>query len=356
MCHIWLQSRHLGLQPFCDIIGFKLIKLYLKLYLFSPGRLKVPFLFEKKEHKKDGHVFLEITGYEGSAENLVVPAEIDGLPVEAIGNHSFSGRQDIKSVTLPESVKTLYGFAFHNCRNLKKISLYDSIDDYYDGVCRQCDSLREIDITVNRSWFEVIRNFLADNDRTLRFTVKVKPCITSVLTFPEYVYDFNENTMARTIQFSIAGSGMFYRECVDRRSINYREYDKLFEKAKIDSSEIPQDIAIGRLLYPVELDERYKEGYEAYISGNGLAILKRLIATSKEEPSALKTLRSLLKYRPEDSLFTGADMDSAISFSVEMGLTEVSAILMDAAAPSPVALSENTSEADAGASSFRFEF
>ena len=134
----------------------------------------MPFLFEKKEHKKDAHEYIEITGYEGAVSDLVVPAQIEGLPVEVIGNHSFSGRQDLKSVALPETIKTLYGFAFHNCRNLKKISLFDSIDDYYDGVCRQCDSLSEIDITINRSWFEVIRNFLADNDKTLHFTVRVR--------------------------------------------------------------------------------------------------------------------------------------------------------------------------------------
>lgn len=316
----------------------------------------MPFLYEKKEHKKDAHEYIEITGFEGTVSDLVVPSEIDGFPVEAIGNHSFSARQDLETVTLPETVKTLYGFAFHNCRNLKKISLFDSIDDYYDGVCRQCDSLSEIDIIINRSWFEVIRNFLADNDRTLHFTVRVRQekensreienrqekengqqapgaeheaYVTSSLTFPEYVYDFNENTMARTIQFSIAGSGMFYRECVDRRSINYREYDKLFEKAKIDGGSISEDIAIGRLLYPVELDDRYRDMYEEYVSSKGLSILKRYIAGVKENPDALQTLKELLKYNEGKDLFSDKDLDKAISYSVEQGLTEVTAVLME---------------------------
>ena len=292
----------------------------------------MPFLFEKKEHKKDAHEYIEITGFEGAVSDLVVPPEIDGLLVEAIGNHSFSGRQDLKSVTLPETVKTLYGFAFHNCRNLKKISLFDSIDDYYDGVCRQCDSLSEIDITINRSWFEVIRNFLADNDRTLHFTIRVrqeKEYEISSLTFPEYVYDFSENTMARTIQFSIAGSGMFYRECVDRRSINYREYDKLFEKAKIDGGSISEDIAVGRLIFPVELDERYRQMYEEYASGCGLSILKRYIESVKENPDAMNTIKELLKYSREKELFSNDVMDKAISYSVEHGLTEVTAVLME---------------------------
>lgn len=321
----------------------------------------MPFLFEKKEHKKDAHEYIEITGYEGTVEELCVPPKIDGLPVEAIGNHSFSGRQDLKSVTLPETIKTLYGFAFHNCRNLKKISLFDSIDDYYDGVCRQCDSLSEIDITINRTWFEVIRNFLADSDRTLRFTVRVRQkkedgqgvaspenenYITSSLTFPEYVYDFNENTMARTIQFSIAGSGMFYRECVDRRAINYREYDKLFEKAKIDGGSISEDIAIGRILYPVELLDKYRLMYEEYVSASGLSILKRYITAAKEDHKALHILKDLLGYNTGKELFTNEALDGAISYSVELGLTEVTAILME----------KGTAPSAQTSASMRFEF
>ena len=235
------------------------------------------FTYEIKSDKKDEHKYIEITGYEGSVAHLNVPKEIDGISVEAIGNHSFSGRSDLVSVSLPESIRTLYGFAFHNCRNLKKISLYDSIDDYYDGVCRQCDSLRDIEIVLNRGWFEVVRNFLADYDGNLRFMLTLPDGEKALLTFPGYVYDFNENTMARTIQFSIAGSGMFYRECVDRRSMDYRGYDRLFEKALIDGNAVSEDIAIGRLLYPVELSENFKDMYESYVSKNSESILLRLL-------------------------------------------------------------------------------
>ena len=156
------------------------------------------FTYELKSDKKDGHEYAEITGYEGSVAHLNVPDEIDGLKVEAIGNHAFSGRNDLVQVTLPESIRTLYGFAFHDCRNLKKITLFDSIDDYYDGVCRQCDSLKDIEITLKRGWFEVVRNFLADFDGTLRFMLTLPEGGRVWLTFPAYVYDFNENTMART--------------------------------------------------------------------------------------------------------------------------------------------------------------
>ena len=298
----------------------------------------MPLLYTKKEHPKDAHEFAEISGYDGSIDDLRIPETIDGLIVEAIGNHAFSGRQDLVSISLPCTIKTLYAFAFHNCRKLKKISLFDSIDDYYDGVCRQCDSLTDIDITLTRGWYEVVRNFLADNDRTLRFMLhdESEGEKNACLTFPEYVYDFNENTMARTIQFSIAGSGMFYRECVDRRSINYHQYDSLFEKAVIDGNVISEDIALGRVLYPVELSDKARSAYETFIADNSLSILTRLIDAAEKEKEQLDTLKMLLKYKSECAFPTGQknclipsdSIDEALKYASGKGLTEVCATLM----------------------------
>ena len=293
------------------------------------------FTYEIKSDKKDEHKYIEITGYEGSVAHLNVPKEIDGISVEAIGNHSFSGRSDLVSVSLPESIRTLYGFAFHNCRNLKKISLYDSIDDYYDGVCRQCDSLRDIEIVLNRGWFEVVRNFLADYDGNLRFMLTLPDGEKALLTFPGYVYDFNENTMARTIQFSIAGSGMFYRECVDRRSMDYRGYDRLFEKALIDGNAVSEDIAIGRLLYPAELSENFRDMYESYVSQNSESILLRLVEMAESEPETVEVIKALLTYKKNSpgssSLLDGDSVDKAIKVTADKKMALLSAVLMESA-------------------------
>ena len=294
----------------------------------------MPFLYSVEEDKRDKHRFMMITGFEGGVSDLVIPEEIEGMRVEAVGNHSFSARSDLRSVTIPGSVRILYGFAFHNCRNLKKISLCDSIDDYYDGVCRQCDSLEDIEITMNRGWFEVIRNFLADNDRSLRFLIHEKaqlqggPNIVTSLTFPEYVYDFNENTMARTIQFSIAGSGMFYRECVDRRSINYREYDRLFEKARIDGGRTAQAIALGRLLFPTQLEDAFRLQYEEYVRENADSILTELVSRAETDDAPKQELKRLLDYSRETKISPESALDGARALSSDKKLTEVSAILM----------------------------
>jgi hypothetical protein len=297
------------------------------------------FTYEIATDKKDGHEFAVITGYEGSVAHLVVPGEIDGHRVEAIGNHAFSGRSDLTQVTLPESIRILYGFAFHDCRKLKKITLYDGVDDYYDGVCRQCDSLTDIEITLNRGWFEVARKFLGDYDGTLRLMLNLPDGQRSCLTFPAFVYDFNENTMARTIQFSIAGSGMFYRECVDRRSMDYRGYDRLFEKALIDGNAVSEDIAIGRVLYPVELSDVYLEMYENYIRKNAAGILMRLVEKSETEPESADTVKALLTYEKTSPggkpLMDDESIDAAIKVTTKKKLTLLAAVLMDARKQAP---------------------
>ncbi len=297
------------------------------------------FTYEIATDIKDGHEFAVITGYEGSVAHLVVPGEIDGHRVEAVGNHAFSGRSDLIQVTLPESIRILYGFAFHDCRKLKKITLYDGVDAYYDGVCRQCDSLTDIEITLNRGWFEVARKFLGDYDGTLRLMLNLPGGVRSCLTFPAFVYDFNENTMARTIQFSIAGSGMFYRECVDRRSMDYRGYDRLFEKALIDGNAVSEDIAIGRVLYPVELSETYRDMYENYIRKNAAGILMRLVEKSENEPETAETVKALLTYKNTsgtgETLMDDESIDAAIRQTTKKKMTLLSAVLMDARKQAP---------------------
>ena len=293
------------------------------------------FLYEKKKHKKDGHEYIVITGYQGTIRKLTVPGEIDGITVEEIGNHSFSGRDDLESVQLPESIKTVYGFAFHNCKSLKEISVYDGIIDYYDGVLRQCDSLKRINVTINGGRYEIIRNFLADVDRTLSFMIRIHEDDGSIeealLTFPEFLYDFNENTMARTIQFSIGGSGYAYRECVDRTFINFREYDKLFEKAIIDGSAIAEDIALGRLLYPYKLADGYREKYEDYVSENFGSIFNRMIEETSEAEDELEYIGKLLDYRmsADKALFRDEHIEAGIKRAADAGKTLLCAVLVE---------------------------
>ena len=56
-----------------------------------------------------------LLGYNGPDKDLVIPAEINGVPVTNIGNGVFSDNQ-LTSVTIPNSVTSIGWWAFFDNR------------------------------------------------------------------------------------------------------------------------------------------------------------------------------------------------------------------------------------------------
>ncbi|WP_051656556.1 leucine-rich repeat protein [Butyrivibrio sp. AE3004] len=251
------------------------------------------FKYEKK--KGTDHSFFEIKGNRDEKDKrervLCIPEKAedengDILPVEVIGNHAFSSRKDIEEIVIPDSIHTILGFAFHNCSNLKKIKMADSVTEYLDGSTRQCENLTEIEIDIEHDNFQIIRRILEDNDRRLTFRMHLTGG-DALLVFPGFNYDFVENTMARTIQFAIEGTGYAYRECVKSGEINFREYDNMFPKASADDSVTAEMIAMARLAFPYELTSECKDMYEKWLLENAKGNLKRAIENSSLQVGAL---------------------------------------------------------------------
>ena len=241
-------------------------------------------------------------------ERLMIPEQIDEFPVCSIGNHAFASRKELKEVFLPKHINVLGGFAFHNCPNLAAIHLYDSVTDYYDGVIRQCEGLRLIEITCRQDSYTIMRAMLADSDRELSFRLHLQDGGEALLIFPAFVYDFVENTMARTIQFAIDGSGYRYRECVSDERINYREYDSLFEKAVSDDRKAAAAVALGRLRFPYSLEEQGRKRYEEYLKNHAGEILPELI---KQDQTADIEFLSQQKLLDQNTLRDGIRLASA---------------------------------------------
>lgn len=55
---------------------------------------------------------LEITGYTGDVENVVIPSTISGLRVAVIGEEAFNGKK-IRSVVIPDTVTEIGDKAFY---------------------------------------------------------------------------------------------------------------------------------------------------------------------------------------------------------------------------------------------------
>ncbi len=65
---------------------------------------------------------VEITDYYGSGGALAIPATIAGKPVTSINGWTFYGRDDLTSVTFPNSVTKIGSCAFESCENLTSVT------------------------------------------------------------------------------------------------------------------------------------------------------------------------------------------------------------------------------------------
>ena len=205
------------------------------------------FLFQIQKNE------IIITGYEGPVSYLQIPETLEDRPVTQIAASAFSGRTDLIYAKLPATITKLGRFAFYGCSALEKISLSDGIIDYGDGVFRQCRNMHEAELDIREQRYYVLKELLADTDRVITADITF-PGGRARLTFPEYLFEYIEDTRARAIHLHIEGTGYNYRECVSRKSIDFRSYDRSFEKLRSASPSLACRIAMDRLCFPYNLE------------------------------------------------------------------------------------------------------
>jgi len=132
--------------------------------------------FVLKEYEANGQKVVDIIEYTGNAEKVVIPAQINGLPIQKIGSdrrpfqsifksnrikikevviqggikiigaNAFQFCENLVSVTIPESVEIIERSAFSNCANLTDISLPGKITEIAEDTFSYCGNLRTINI------------------------------------------------------------------------------------------------------------------------------------------------------------------------------------------------------------------
>lgn len=103
-----------------------------------------------------------IVGYTGSGDSIIIPQMLDGYTVTAIGDGAFfrkhKGSEKNRSVTLPDTIKSIGAFAFWNA-NITSINLPDGLDDIGKGAFVGCNSIA-YRMSVNHPTFAVIEGAL----------------------------------------------------------------------------------------------------------------------------------------------------------------------------------------------------
>lgn len=272
-----------------------------------------------KQTARDGSEYIEITGLQSRQSRVSVPDSLEGLLVRSIGSHAFAERSFLRELIVPASVKTLRSFAFYACQNLERLSLHDTTDDYYDGVIRQCTGLRQITIEGSGENFILMKQMLADVDMALRFRLLLGGKEIR-LTFPEYVSEAREDTMARAIHFSTWGSGIAYRECVTKKNIDLSEYDRLLPRLTDYDFASAAEISLDRLMFPEGLVAAAEKQYRDFVKERSERILKLLIG--QEDVQAVSFLSA-------EGLIGKEALEPSLSLASQKGESEICAVLME---------------------------
>ena len=69
---------------------------------------------------------------------LVIPEQVDGLPVRSIEYHFCYENKDITSLRLPSTLRNIDDSAFHGCTKLQQISFPSSVTNIGDNAFRDC--------------------------------------------------------------------------------------------------------------------------------------------------------------------------------------------------------------------------
>ncbi|MBE6850256.1 MAG: leucine-rich repeat domain-containing protein, partial [Ruminococcus sp.] len=85
-----------------------------------------------------------ITGCDETVAELVIPAEIEGAAVTAIGANAFYNNDKLTSVTIPETVTTIGEKTFYSCSSLTSVNIPGSVTTIGGNAFSKCSLLTEV--------------------------------------------------------------------------------------------------------------------------------------------------------------------------------------------------------------------
>ena len=94
--------------------------------------------------KAGGQEYAVITDADKKLNEVAIPVEIGGYPVQAIGKKAFLGCKGLRYVRLPETVTTIGEWAFAFCDSLNRIEIPRAGISFGKGVFKNDAKLNEI--------------------------------------------------------------------------------------------------------------------------------------------------------------------------------------------------------------------
>ena len=170
---------------------------------------------------------IEITGFNNSVSDVVIPSEIEGLPVTAISVGAFY-LSTITSIEVPDSVTSIGEMAFLGCTSLKSVKLSTGVAKIDKNAFGSCSALQEIQVAKDNSNFSSLDGVLYSKKQD---TLVIYPAAKTDAAYiiPSGVtsvamYAFSENPYLETLTIPNSlikvGDSAFYN-CKNLRAVSY---------------------------------------------------------------------------------------------------------------------------------------
>lgn len=288
---------------------------------------------------------------EGAGGAVLLPEEIEGLPVLEIGAYAFSspkaeehlpkgtvlykteckecarpgggevflGGESLNEIRLPRGLRSVGEYAFYNCTALTGILLYGGGMRVGNGALMNCRSLKTVTVRAVLSEKTCLPDLLAEIQREVRVVFETDEG-RSVWIFPEYYEESVENGPARIFEHFIHGAGYRYRQCFRNDRLDAEAYDAQFPIARNETGpETLLCIALGRLRRPARLSESAAQRYRQYLQEHAADAAKLLVRQDSPEG---------LAFLAEHGIFTRESLEFAAEEASRLERAECLSVLL----------------------------
>ena len=208
--------------------GFSDVTCYLDIAVKNPDQVSTGIATATSAFTYVNHGdSIEITGFDNSVSDVVIPSEIEGLPVTAISVGAFY-LSAITSIEIPNTVTSIGEMAFLGCTSLKSVKLSTGVAKIDKNAFGSCSALQEIQVAKDNPNFSSLNGVLYSKKQD---TLVIYPAakIDAAYIIPSGVtsvamYAFSENPYLETLTIPNSlikvGDSAFYN-CKNLRAVSY---------------------------------------------------------------------------------------------------------------------------------------
>ena len=116
---------------------------------------------------KDGGITILSHQYNPQESEIVIPEQLDGMSVSALGEDAFYQHESTASITLPTSLEQIAGNAFYRCYSLKQSFIPCNVKSITGNPYFRCSSLESITVDSQNQHFSDDNGVLFNKDKTI---------------------------------------------------------------------------------------------------------------------------------------------------------------------------------------------